>query len=148
MNRLTDLEKWKNLNKGKNFSLYDYLFQVAKLKKLNSDIYFAFLELFWPSFFIYNNYVFLKENFSEEKFNELVGLNEKIEFWMNFLSIDPYFENDDEGKEKAEALAQILVDTWQSKLKKDFPDFKFTVEYVYDTKCGDYGLTFYQTNIQ
>ena len=110
--------------------MYDYLFQIVNLNKINGDIYFAFLELFWPSFIIYKNFVFLRENFFEEKFNELARLNEKIEFWINFLCIDPYFENDDDGKEKAEALVQILVDTWQSKLRKDFPDFEFAVEYV------------------
>ena len=75
----------------------------------------------------------------------MVRNNEKIEFWMNFLIIDPYFENDEEGNEKAEALSQILVNIWQSKLKKDFPNLEFIVEYLSDVECGDYGLTFYQT---
>ena len=55
---LNDVAKWKELNKKNNFSLYDYIFHIVKSKKLNGDIYFAFLELFWPSFIIYNNYIF------------------------------------------------------------------------------------------
>jgi hypothetical protein len=142
---LKDVEKWRKLNKKNDFSLYDYIFHIFKSKKINSDIYFAFSEFFWPTFIIYHDYIFLKENFSEEKFKELSKHKEKIEFWMNLFIIDPYFEDDKEEKEKAKILAQILVSIWQSKLKQDFPDIEFTVEYLYDIECGDYGLTFYQT---
>jgi hypothetical protein len=141
---LNDLDKWRNLNKGHLFSIYDYIFHVIKSKKIDDDIFFAFGELFWPTFIVYNNYVFLKENFSKEKFNKLVDTKSRIEFWMNFLSIDPYFEEDDVNQEKAQTFARILVDIWQSKLKKDFPKLQFIVEYLYDDENGDYGLTFYQ----
>ncbi len=36
------------------------------------------------------------------------------------------------------------METWQEKLKKDFPAMSFIVEYLHDEECGDYGLTFYQ----
>lgn len=139
---LKNIEEFRELNKGKHFSLYDYIFFVFKSKKISSDIYFALIELFWPHFIVYNNYIFLKENFSELKFNELNKYNERIEFWMNLFSTDPYFEDDE--TEKAEIFAQILVNIWQIKLQQDFPDIKFTVEYLCDKESGDYGLTFYQ----
>ncbi|WP_068470542.1 hypothetical protein [Candidatus Protochlamydia phocaeensis] len=137
---LKDFEKWKNLNK--NFSLFDYIFNIIKSKNLSSDIFFAFSEVFWPSFIVHDNYVFLKENFSDSKFKDLIKNNDKIEFWINFFIIDPFFDED--GKEKAEALSKILVNIWQLKLKQDFPNLKFNVEFLYDIENGDYGLTFYQ----
>jgi hypothetical protein len=43
---LLDFEKWKKLNHNKNFSLYDYIFHIIQFKNVNTDIYFAFSELF------------------------------------------------------------------------------------------------------
>ena len=145
---LKDFEKWKELNKNNKFSLYDYIFHIAKLKKVDSDIYFAFFELFWPSFIIYKNYILLKENFSEEKIEDLIRKNEKVEFWMNFFITDPYFENEENEEVKSESLAWSLLQIWQAKLEKDFPDKKFIVQYICDEEYGDYGLTFYQKTNQ
>ena len=143
---LRDFEKWKRLNEGNDFSLYDYIFHLTKLDKVGSDIYFAFLELFWPSFLVYKDYIILKENFSKEKFEDLIKKEEGIEYWMNLVITDPYFENDEDGKERAKLLAMSLVEIWQEKLKKDFPTRGFIVKYVFDEVSGDYGLTFYQIN--
>ncbi len=140
---LKDVENWKKLNEGKSFSLYDYIFHIIKSKKVSDDIFFALSELFWPSFIIYKNYILLKENFSIKKFEDLSAQTEKIEFWMNFFITDPYFDNAEDKTEKAEALARILIEIWQLKLKHDFPNLEFKVEYLHD-EDGDYGLTFYQ----
>jgi len=125
-------------------SIYSVLYWLVQDKKVDSQVFFNFLEFFWPTFMVYENYVFLSENFSEEKFNNLIKQNkEEVEFWMNLLLTDPYFE-DDNWKERAKSLAQSLVAIWQLKLKNDFPDMKFIVKYIYDSENGDYGLTFYR----
>ncbi len=141
---LEDFQKWKDLNKGNKFSLFDYLFHITKLNKLSTDIYFAFLEMFWPNFVVYKNYIILNGNFSEEKIEDLIRTNEKVEYWMNLFITDPFFENDEDGDERAGSLAKFLVDIWKTKLKNDFPTKDFVVEYVCDAECGDHGLTFYQ----
>jgi hypothetical protein len=143
---LKDFEKWKKLNHNKNFSLYDYIFHVIQSKNISTDIYFAFLELFWPSFIIYDKYVFLNENFSEMKLSSLKD-KEKIEYWMNLLIIDPYFNEDQDGSKKAGLLVQKLAIIWQTKLEKDFPGKNFIVESIHDGEDGDFGLTFYQSNL-
>lgn len=140
---LKNFAKWKELNKGNKFSLYDYIFHINKLKKVDSDMYFAFFELFWPSFIIYKDYILLKENFSEEKVEDLIKREEKVEFWTNLFITDPYFENDDDD-EKSEFFARSLMQIWQAKLEKDFPAKNFIVKYICDEEYGDYGLTFYQ----
>lgn len=73
----------------------------------------------------------LKVDFSESKYKELQNQSEKmIEYWMNFVGIDSYFENVEDGAEKAEVLAKALVEIWKTKLKKDFPHQDFVVETV------------------
>lgn len=141
------MEKWRNLNKKIDFSSYDYIFRIIKSKQIHDDIFFAFLDLFWPQFIIYKNYVFLKENFSEKKFQEMEN-SEKIEFWMNFLLMSPYFEDDEFGDKKAEDFTQSLMKIWQIKLNKEYPDLNIYVEYLHDSESSDLGLTFYQKNIQ
>ena len=143
---LKDFEKWKSLNTSSSFSLYDYLFGVSKTSVLSSDIYFAFLELFWPSFVLHEHFVFLKENFSEEKFKGLIESEniQEMEYWMNLISIDSYFEGAEDWEQKAEFFSKKLAEIWQVKLTKDFPHLDFIVVPICDSESGDYGMTFYQ----
>ena len=145
---LKDFSIWKDLNKGRSFSLYDYLFHKTNEKKIKFDEYFAFQELFWPTFIVFEDYVFLKENFSEKKLENLQKDEKQIEFWMNLLTVDSFFSNEDEDEINAEFLAKKLVEIWEVKLKKDFPHKDFIVKYLCDSECGDYGLTFYQRKHQ
>jgi hypothetical protein len=144
---LIDFDKWKNLNKGSNFSLYDYIFHIIKFKEIPSDIFFAFLEFFWPTFIVYKNFVILKEHFSEDRIEDLLRQKENIEYWTNLLLTDSFFQDEENGEEKAEFLAKALAESWQAKLQKDFPNTRFTVKCFCDSETGDRGLTFYQTTI-
>lgn len=139
---LKDFEKWKNMNK--DLSPFDYIFCLTRQEELSSDLYFAFLELLWPSFIIYKNYIFLKATYSVEKVESLINEKHDVEFWANLLTVDSFFENEEDGEERSEFFARSLVESWQAKLKHDFPDKHITVKYVSDSEFGDYGLTFYQ----
>jgi len=141
---LKDVEAWKELNRNQTFSLYDYMFHAINTSHISRDIYFALQELYWPTFIERDTYVFLKENFSIEKFKDLKKDKTNSEFWMNFLSTDPYFENEEDSDKKAEGLSKLLVEIWATKLKRDFPEKSFSVQYLEDKETGDYGLTFYQ----
>lgn len=133
---LNDFDKWKNLNQ--NFTLFDYVFQEAKSVNLNSDFYFAFYELIWPKFIHKGEFVFLEQNYSLEKQHQLLAIvsdkNEQhnIEFWMNLVSVDPFFDHTDAPDENIEAFTKKLVETWSAKLKIDFPDMTFKVDYLQD----------------
>ncbi len=111
---LKDVNKWKRLNKDGQFSLYDYIFHTFNFQKIDTDIYLALLEMFWPTFISYKNYFFLKENFSEKKFEDLITQNENVELWINFLNIDPYFQNEKDRDQRAELLSKYLVKMWTS----------------------------------
>ncbi len=131
-------------NNPKKTSTFDLLYWLVQDKKIKPDIFFQFLDFFWPSFIQKEKYVFLKEQYSEEKFQNYVKTDDNIEYWLNFLTVDCFFLQEENGEKKASKLAQVLVEIWDAKLKKEFPKKKFVVQYLYDTKTGDYGLTFYQ----
>lgn len=133
--------------KQENPSNYTVLYWLVQDKKIEPDIFFNFLEIFWPQFIKKDNYVFLKDKYSEEEFLRLVKEKSDPEYWINLLTIDDFFSELENGEEKAKSLANSLVEIWQSKLKKEFPDKSFVVEYVYDKEYGDCGLTFHQKKL-
>lgn len=138
-----DYEKRKGRNKGHNFSYYDYIYHVINDANLSSDIIFAFSELFLPKFIVVKDYVFLEQNFTEHKLIELEKSTQNVEYWMNLLLIDPFFENDPDSDQKAEFFSKQLLQIWSTKLKNDFPERNIKVEYLFDSDVGDYAITFY-----
>ncbi|HEV8051709.1 MAG TPA: hypothetical protein VGP47_04375 [Parachlamydiaceae bacterium] len=142
-NIFTDFNNWKNLNASQHFSFYDYIFHQMINGKINSDIYFAFAELFWPTFISFKNYIVVKENFDEQKIENLERENTNVEFWSNLTLTEGYFDQDEDGDEKADSFSQILIETWKAKLFKDFPNHDFIVTSL-ENQTGDYGLSFYQ----
>ena len=128
-------------------SNYTVLYWLVQDRKIEPDIFFNFLDLFWPQFTRKDNYVFLKDKYSEEEFLKLSKEKSDIEYWINLLTIDDFFSELENGEEKAKSLANSLAEIWQEKLKKEFPDKNFVVEYVYDKEYGDCGLTFYQKKL-
>lgn len=131
-------------NKSEKPSCYTFLYWLIQDNKIDPDLFFNFLEVFWPTFINKNGYVFLKEQYSEEKFNTLINENANPEYWINLLTVDDFFFQKEDGEEKSVILTQELVKTWEAKLKKEFPLISFTIECVRDEEYGDCGLTFYQ----
>lgn len=123
-------------------NIYDKIYWSIQDKKLKSDFFIQLSELFWPTFIQHESYVFLKELFSQEKYDELIEHNHHPEFWINLLPIDGFFDDAKEA-EKALALTTILMDTWKIKLKNAFPHLEFVVELIYPVE-GEHGITFYQ----
>ena len=111
------------------------------------DNVFNFLEFFWPNFTKKDNYVFLKDKYCEKEFTRLIKEDSNPEYWINLLTVDDFFLEIEDGEEKAEFLANSLVEIWKTKLEKDFPDKSFVVQYICDKEYNDYGLTFYQKNL-
>ncbi len=125
---------------------YTFIYWLIQDRKIDPNDLFNFSELYWPTFVKKDGYVFLKEQFSEEEYNNLTKENENPEYWINLLTIDEFFSELSDGNEKSIALSKVLVEIWGVKLKKYFPDMIFTVECLWNEEYGDCGLTFYQTN--
>lgn len=128
----------------KQNSIFTIIYWQILDKTISPDQIFILSELFWPKFIKKDNYVFLKENFSEKEYNKLLKSDSNPEYWINLLTIDCFFSGVSNGEEKSAELAKKLVEIWEAKLKSDFPSLDFIVEYQFDTELGDYGLTFYQ----
>ncbi len=141
---LEDFNNWRESN-GDEFNLIDYLYSSLQQGKNHSDLFIAFSELFCPSFIEKEGYVFFSQTFSEQRFTEVKeNSQEKVEFWMNLLTVDDFFIDDKQFRKKSKVFTQTLVESWTSKLKSDFPKKQFVVKYIWDEEYDDYGLTFYQ----
>jgi hypothetical protein len=130
----------------KEASSHTTLYWLVREKKIEPDIFFSFLELFWPKFVEKDGYVFLDDKYSEEEFSRLVKEKASPEYWINLLTVGDFFSKLENGDEKSEKFTKSLIEIWQEKLKRDFPDKNFTVQYIYDEEYGDCGLTFYQAS--
>lgn len=62
------------------------------------------------------------------------------------VTVDDFFSENSDWEEKSSAFAKALATVWVAKLKKDFPNLNFKVEYFHNEDYGDYGITFYQVN--
>jgi len=125
-------------------SVYTVLFWLIQDKLIEPTLLFDFLEFFWPTFIKKDGYIFLKEAFSEEEYKRLVSENSNPEYWINLITIDEFFSELPDWEDKSVSLAKALVSIWKAKLKKDFPEANFEVQYLHNEEDGDYGLTFYQ----
>jgi hypothetical protein len=141
--KFKDYNNWKKINASQHFSFYDYIFHKIGNEKIDSDIYFAFAELFWPTFISYKDYFFVKERFNEQEIERLEKENANVEFWSNLTLIESYFAQDEDGDNRANSLTEILIEAWKTKLSKDFPNHDFIVISL-ENQTGDYGLSFYQ----
>jgi len=126
-------------------SAYSLAYWLIKDKATDPNLLFYMIEIFWPTFIEKDGYVFLKEAFSEEEYHSLVDENSSPEYWMNILTIDEFFSEMDDWDENSTLFAKTLVTMWEEKLKSDFPEKSFTVQYLCDEEYGDCGLTFFQT---
>jgi hypothetical protein len=123
-----------------------FIYWLIQDGKIDPTDLFNFSQLFWPSFVKKDGYVFLREQYSEEEYNNLRKENENPEYWINLLTIDEFFSKLPDGEDKSVILSKILAEIWEVKLKKNFPDMAFTIECLWNEEYGDCGLTFYQTN--
>ncbi|NEQ42465.1 MAG: hypothetical protein F6K00_02440 [Leptolyngbya sp. SIOISBB] len=141
---LTDYTKWLNVNSEKNFTLYDYIHGVFQSKNLHPDLAIAFLKLLWPDFIIKDEFVFLKEEFTYNRYQEIISTvseTAEIEYWINLLNIDEVINSD--STETSSFFAVKLSDLWKKKLIIDFPNKRFEVKVIYDE--GDSGSEVYIT---
>ena len=135
---LFDYEKWKEANLGHRFTLYDYVgCKLQDISEYQDDLMFALSRLYWPDFLSIDGFIFLKEIFDESSYFNYKQQQDGVEYWMNLLLTENFYQDLDLAVE----FASVLKETWGAKLKLEFPDKQFTID-VFDDE--DFGLTFYQ----
>lgn len=125
-------------------SVYTTILWLIQDKLIEPKLLFDLFQLFWPTFIRKDGYVFLKEMFSEEEYKRLINESSSPEYWINLLTIDEFFSELPDWENKSILFVKALVPIWETKLKKDFPEMNFSVQYLHSKEDGDYGLTFYQ----
>jgi hypothetical protein len=139
---LPELRAW---NDGRGISPLTYVFCMAR-----SDTATAYLDLFWPEFVVFEEYVF-RAGFEEAGVRDWQSSQNNsrrnVEAATNYLDIGSLFQNSNELKsatieDRAKLIRATLADIYTVKLERDFPDRLFHIELI-DT-VDDLALTFYQ----
>lgn len=145
---MKDFERWRSANAGQEFSLFDYAYAALCDTRAGADLALAMTKLVWPRFVEVEGCVFLGEQYSLAKESELRSrgfTGPDLEFWINLFSVDGLVRGlPSTSADHEEELALLLRDSWDAKLKKDFPDRFFLVRIVRDEDVGDVCLVFTQ----
>ena len=129
-------------------SIYTKLLWLIEDGKIEPENLFDFIELYFPTFILKDDYVFLKENYLHSEYKRLLNQKVNPEYWINLLTVDDFFPETTSGEKLSIQLAQSLSKLWELKLKNDFPSLNFIVKCLRDDEFGDCGLTFYQVKHQ
>jgi hypothetical protein len=111
---------------------------VFQSENLHPDLAIAFLKLLWPDFMIKEECIFLKEEFTVERYEEItsaVAEKQDIEYWMNLLNINETINCD--SSELSFFFAEQLSELWRAKLAVCFPGKEFQVKVICDGDDSD-----------
>ena len=140
------LPELRNWNDGRGISPLDYLFCFAR-----SDIAIAYIDLFWPEFVVFEEYVF-RAGFDEDHVRSWQQVEKitrrNVEAAVNYIDISDLFKNSSEERSdllhaREELMRSTLAEIYAAKLRRDFPDRSFEVSLDGDDE--ELALTFYQT---
>jgi hypothetical protein len=147
---LDDYERFKTINDG-SVSLFDYAHAVVRGASLPSDVFLAVALMVWPNLKEVDGNVYLAEQFSELRVEELRAegrSSRDLEFWMNLFSVDGFlagFAGDSIEQERA--FAALLASSWTMKLRHDYPGKLFNVRIIDSPEDGDVAVTFSQATV-
>ncbi len=129
---LIDYQKWKDLN-GEDFSLFDYLRGSLASGECSPDIVVSFARLLFPEFLEKEGMIFLKEQFSQEKFDQFrsQGMEpSKIEYWINLLAVSDLITSLPDSFVKE--LTLNIKRSWETCLAESYPKKIFNVDLIQD----------------
>jgi hypothetical protein len=136
---LPDLQKW---NAGAGISPDDWIYIEGR-----ADHALGFCSLFWPEFAEVDGYV-LRAPVDVERLRswERAGHSrQQVETAMNAFLFDHMFPDDESEPSlkcvQLKRLATIMSDMLVTKLRRDFPDRRFSAFVLED---ADFGLSFHQ----
>jgi hypothetical protein len=140
---IPDLKVWREHN-GHPISPEDW---VANLGNFRMAI--GYSRVFWPSFVQHDRYV-LREGFSSESHagfeQQCAGDRARIEAVMNHLHLDSiqHLGCEDINAKRLEYLGNVLKEIHEVKLKWQFPELSFVVEFHKGSEFSEYEISFWQ----
>ena len=135
-------QKFLDENKEYDTSMADYIHLVLMLKKIHIDLIKCFFELMYPNFKLINDRLFLANFFESKMFDDYINQNlpfNEIQFWQNLIEITGLFEELE--IEDALKIADILVETWNLKIQKEFGFDHGKARSFYDEELGEVFIT-------
>ena len=142
---LKDFESWKKVNP--DFIPMNYTTSIIDQNNIPPNFLVFFSQLFFPDFLLENNMIFLKNNFRKKYLDRFLAeeaIPKEIEYWLNLILISSFFPDGNEYIKHAIFIANYMKIYVHEKLKKDFNDRNFFVEYTYDEEKGEVFFSFYQ----
>jgi hypothetical protein len=122
-------------------------------ENINFEMLIAASKIIYPDFIEYQDGVFLKHTFSEKTFKQWKANNysiQELEQLMNHEHLihilDVPLPSEIPTEEQLICVGDLLLKTWDCKLKNDFKNKKFEVELIKgdSTNLMDYQITFFQ----
>jgi len=140
---IAELPEW---NDGAGVKAQPWIEMVGRY-----DLAVGYSLVFWPRFVRFESYVLREEVFNEPNLRSWErsqpGRRAGIEAVLNHLHIADLHTNDETLTEaQARYLGRTLQAAWTAKLKLDFPDLDFVVDFNDEPGLDliDYELTFWQ----
>lgn len=141
-NKTFDFASFVSANVGRIVSGFDYLHVVYKSQGLAADFILWFSKLFWPDFKTVDGVIFVSELFNAERYQELLNNGNsatQAQFWMNLLEITGLF--DDLSTDQAMDIAEVLAESWNSKLEKEVKPSPTLARAIRDEETGEVFVT-------
>jgi len=149
MNRFTklipELAEW---NESSGILLSDWVGMVGRF-----DHFLGYIELSWPSFIVVDDRVYIESMFDEDVYNRFFSTPKEsipLQKRFNCLSIADLFLNAQEERDPNKLLhiANSLMDSWTTKLNKEFPEREFHIVLENDEddpEDWELNLSFFET---
>jgi hypothetical protein len=115
----------------------------------NYELATGYSLIFWPKFVHFDGYV-LRDGFSEEALQGFKRATDRdrvaVEAVMNHVHIADIHCNVEATEAQLRYLGRVLKEIHEVKLRRDFPDVRFTVSFNDEAGLNliDYELTFWQ----
>lgn len=138
MSKLFSFEAFRDANPGKTLGGYDYLQVISAVAELPADFIVRFSRLFSPRFILVEGNVFIDSLFDAQRYEELRRIgksSEEAQFWMNLLEVTGLF--DQLTVTQAKEVAEAIVDAWNMRLDKEFPQSMHKARFIHDQETNE-----------
>lgn len=106
------------------------------------DLILRFAKIIYPEFQILDGKIYISELFDLDYYQELLksGRNiSEVQFWLNLLEVTGLF--DDLSNNQAMEFAELLVKSWNAKLRSEFPETLDNARIVDNKEIGEIFVT-------
>jgi hypothetical protein len=138
--------KSKFLDVNRESNSVDYLHGCLKFGEVHQDFLYEFVRFLCPEFLTYKGKVYLKETFSEAKYEKLKSSGKtdyEAQYWLNLIELTSVFEN--YNFEFVISIGREIESNWQRLLDTNFSDFGTKVKLLVNEKDFEVFVTLEQT---